>query len=134
MTRWVKFGSRVALGLTLMTVFAANALAQECTKPNLVDFGSCVADGIADCSETTPQCESLSYVLTLDDIEEIARDRCCDLNKKSRRRACLVKERNRFKPRLAGAPQNNFFKGANKRINQLRAADCGSLSAYDQLF
>ena len=122
----------IALTVCLLTCTSA-AFAQSCTKPNLVDLSACVESGRDQCLASYSTCDELKVALTIDDVEEIARAKCCSISSKFKRKACLVKEGTKYKPVLATGTQKAFFTAARKRVKSL-SPNCATITSYDKLF
>jgi|GEM_PF-6268670 len=121
-----------ALTLCFLTCTSA-AFAQSCTKPNLVDLSACVQSGKDACIASFTSCDDLKVALTIDDVETIARAKCCSINSKFKRKICIAKEAKKYKPLVGAGAQKAFFAAARKRVKAL-APNCTEITNYNKLF
>ena len=122
----------VALSILAVGVFAANgASAQSCTETLGNNLRACIDNGVTACADSITECDPLDYSLTVDDVREIAINRCCGLNTTRARKSCLLRERRKYVATIPAGDQRSFFVAARNEIAALRSSDCGNNSYQD---
>lgn len=122
----------VALSLVAVGMFTVNtASAQTCTETLGDNLRACIDNGVASCADSITECDPLNYSLTVDDVREIAINKCCGLNTKRARKSCLARERRKYVAEIPAGDQRAFFVAARNEIASLRSDDCGNNSYQD---
>lgn len=119
--------------VTAFVMFGYNTYAQTCSSTEGTALSSCVTDSVFSCKANYSNCSSLSTALTIEDVTDIAVDRCCSKRTRAQRRACLVVERRKYISQPASGDQRAFFTAARSAIAELRAGDCNG-NAYTSGF
>ena len=123
----------VVVAAILALVAPLSVMAQACSSTESDTLRNCVDASVDACADATSDCNPLSVVLTLSDVEDLAISKCCGKSKKAARKSCLLRERLKYTPATSAGTQKTFYTAARAIITALRTSDCNG-DAYSSGF
>jgi len=115
----------LALLSFLVLTYSSSVHAQTCDAAAKTELRACVDAQVAACAASTPAvCDSLTAALTVNDALEVARERCCDDDRRAFRSLCLREESGKYR-RLV----QPFKRAVQVGIKSIRVANCGTPTA-----